>query len=85
MRLNCGEGNGVFLARRTSQSIDRIDRGYRHREERPVKRHIPRRAIHGRYLWERSVMFHWRSIPRDNIARTKSLEITTLRAVRSIR
>jgi hypothetical protein len=25
MRLNCGEGNGVRLAGRTSQSIDRID------------------------------------------------------------
>jgi hypothetical protein len=41
--------------------------------------------MRGRYLPWRSVTVHRRSTPRDNTARTKSLEISTLRAVRSMR
>ena len=52
--------------------------------KRPAKQRIFTRSASGRYVGWRSIMVHWRSIRRDNTARTKTLEISALRAVRSV-
>jgi hypothetical protein len=90
--LTVGDGLIEFLAPKEHSRLWVVgpiapvaDRGDRAEDERPAKLHIPGLAIRGRYLRRRSVTIHWRSTPRDSTARTKSLQICTLRAMRALR
>jgi hypothetical protein len=67
------------------QNIARIARGFHHGAEIPANHYISTRWVSGRYLWERSVSIPLRSITHGSTDHTKVLQISTLRAVRSMR
>jgi hypothetical protein len=56
------------------RNTDRIDRGSQIELERPAKQRIPTWSVGGRYLRERSITIHWRSIPSRSVAREKVVQ-----------
>jgi hypothetical protein len=67
------------------QNIARTRRGFHHGAEIPANHYISTRSVSGRYLWERSVIIPWRYINHVSTDRPKVLQISALRAVRSMR